>query len=114
MALICRLPQRHRRVRSQGQQQWAYDSRGSDGQGAPLEFDTGMGEVPEVGAQEGPGLANGVHRPLRTQATPVPPARGRWLAVHAARAVLRVLGCRAAAKLAPVPPACRRWTCACG
>ncbi|KAL4447985.1 hypothetical protein ABPG75_005204 [Micractinium tetrahymenae] len=38
----------HYRVRAQGQRQWAHDSRGADGQGTPLEFDTGMGEVPEA------------------------------------------------------------------
>jgi hypothetical protein len=38
-------------VREQGADQWLTDTRGADGQGAPLEFDTGMGEVPEVGAR---------------------------------------------------------------
>ncbi|EFN57340.1 hypothetical protein CHLNCDRAFT_142698 [Chlorella variabilis] len=38
----------HYRVKAQGEEQWSLDSR-EDGQAAPLEFDTGMGEVPESG-----------------------------------------------------------------
>ncbi|PSC68182.1 Peptidyl-prolyl cis-trans isomerase PASTICCINO1 [Micractinium conductrix] len=37
----------HYRVRPQGGKDWLSDTRGADGQAAPAELETGMGEVPE-------------------------------------------------------------------
>lgn len=38
----------HYRLKAEGSSDWLLDSRGADGQAAPLEFETGMGEMPEA------------------------------------------------------------------
>lgn len=38
----------HYRVRAVGEEQWLADSRGTDGQAAPVQLATGMGEAPEA------------------------------------------------------------------
>lgn len=37
-----------------GEEQWLADSRGTDGQAAPVQLATGMGEAPEVGDRQEP------------------------------------------------------------
>jgi hypothetical protein len=36
------------RVKAEGDETWLMDSRGTDGQGPPVKFETGMGEAPEA------------------------------------------------------------------
>lgn len=47
------------RVKAEGSLEWLLDTRGAEGQALPLELETGMGEMPEVGQGAAQCMAQG-------------------------------------------------------